>query len=85
MSQVVKEPERPSTVYSVVRELLYVSRAEARAGATKIIELDDGRSVTVVVPPNTIELTRIELIGQGQLNPKTGKRGSIEFQVVFDD
>jgi hypothetical protein len=69
----------------VQRELLYVSRADALSGCVKELVLDDGRRVRVPVPSYAQELSRITIPNAGALDHRTGVRGVLEVQIVFED
>ena len=69
----------------VQRELLYVSQADALYGCVKEIVLDDGRRVRVPVPAGAEELTRVAIPNAGSLDRKTGVRGTLEVQIVYED
>ncbi|HEX7735266.1 MAG TPA: DnaJ C-terminal domain-containing protein [Ktedonobacteraceae bacterium] len=64
-----------------IHATLAVSQEEARLGSSRVINLPDGRTTTVVVPAGTRNGLELRLAGQGSMNSLNGSSGDLILRV----
>jgi DnaJ-like protein len=67
--------------YGDIRATLAVSHDEAQSGSRRVINLPDGRAVTVMVPAGVQNGTELRLSGQGETSGPGGKAGDLILRV----
>ncbi|MEO7018824.1 MAG: DnaJ C-terminal domain-containing protein [Ktedonobacteraceae bacterium] len=67
--------------YGDIRATLAVSQDEARTGSIRVVNLPNGRSVTVTVPAGIRDGVEIRLPGQGEASGPGGKAGDLILRV----
>lgn len=70
---------------NTLNKLVLITREEARAGCTKVIDVEKGRSVTVKIPAGVNYDSHLEVPGEGRLDSEFGVRGILRLSFAFSD